>query len=189
MEGGELFQRIQDRQDEGPFTERGKWQTLNYCLAHFAFKLHSMYQRFNYLLRFFVFFPVSFSLYLCGQHENTCRSCSNNAWNMRSREISTRFKYCTSWLEARKFIVHITWYQWRAQINRFRLCQRDIHKGYIANTMLHTILCCTRGARTGKIRQELWYLVAWCHHVYFVGIDKLKWVEWLLTPGFPIFAS
>lgn len=24
MEGGELFQRIQDRQDEGPFTERGK---------------------------------------------------------------------------------------------------------------------------------------------------------------------
>lgn len=23
MEGGELFQRIQDRQDEGPFTERG----------------------------------------------------------------------------------------------------------------------------------------------------------------------
>lgn len=27
MEGGELFQRIQDRQDEGPFTERGKTLT------------------------------------------------------------------------------------------------------------------------------------------------------------------
>lgn len=26
MEGGELFQRIQDRQDEGPFTERGNKQ-------------------------------------------------------------------------------------------------------------------------------------------------------------------
>lgn len=25
MEGGELFQRIQDRQDEGPFTERGEF--------------------------------------------------------------------------------------------------------------------------------------------------------------------
>lgn len=25
MEGGELFQRIQDRQDDGPFTERGNW--------------------------------------------------------------------------------------------------------------------------------------------------------------------
>lgn len=28
MEGGELFQRIQDRQDEGPFTERGKYIDL-----------------------------------------------------------------------------------------------------------------------------------------------------------------
>lgn len=28
MEGGELFQRIQDRQDEGPFTERGKHDNL-----------------------------------------------------------------------------------------------------------------------------------------------------------------
>lgn len=29
MEGGELFQRIQDRQDEGPFTERGMFLIFN----------------------------------------------------------------------------------------------------------------------------------------------------------------
>jgi len=34
MEGGELFQRIQDRQD-GAFTERGKHgKLLSYCLTH-----------------------------------------------------------------------------------------------------------------------------------------------------------
>lgn len=36
MEGGELFQRIQDRQDEGPFTERGTIEIF-YMLSELQF--------------------------------------------------------------------------------------------------------------------------------------------------------
>lgn len=39
MEGGELFQRIQDRQDEGPFTERGTIEIFH-VLSELQFFFH-----------------------------------------------------------------------------------------------------------------------------------------------------
>lgn len=55
MEGGELFQRIQDRQDEGPFTERGNFNLFHYFYFLFIF----INQNF-----FFLFLSFSFAFFI-----------------------------------------------------------------------------------------------------------------------------
>ena len=69
---------------------------------------------------------------------------------------------------------------WSPKVNGFRVRQGDSYSKYSTNPLLHTLLRCTRGSRTGKIRQILWCLVIRRHHVHLVSLPKSHTVWTLL---------
>lgn len=88
---------------------------------------------------------------------------------MRGCEILARFKYCTSWFKTGESALYITIGKCCFKIDWFWLCKRNIHKRYIANAVLHTLLCGTWSAGPRKIWQKLWYLVTWRYYVHSVS--------------------
>lgn len=80
MEGGELFQRIQDRQDEGPFTERGNNLMKHYsvCSDVCSHQRKNKITQFSPSLFLVRLFRVAVSRRLCTRQNSTTHRGSSN---------------------------------------------------------------------------------------------------------------
>ena len=184
MEGGELFQRIQDKQ---AFNERGNGSSSTTIEIESSSRgnwsgndifLWFIFQRQRSWWKIFASRSNSYMIW-------TWRI---GIWNRKTYFIHEKvFGWSLPDWGQLLTIFFFRWL-WSPKVNGFRVRQGDSYSKYSTNPLLHTLLRCTRGSRTGKIRQILWCLVIRRHHVHLVSLPKSQTVWKLLKMSYLDFS-